>query len=79
MVNLICLLWEEIINIRKAYNGVQHGITKEEKRNRTYEQILPLVKSAYCARHLDISLYNISLFRLILEECLQIEPGENKR
>ena len=34
IVNLICLLWEESINLWKFRNGVQHGITKEEKKDK---------------------------------------------
>ena len=79
MVNLICILWEEMINRRKTRNIVQHRTTKEERRNRANEKIFPLAWSAYRTRHLHISLYNISLFILPLEERLKIEPGENQR
>ena len=78
-VNLMCLLWDESINLWKFRNGVQHGITKEERRNKANEKKIPLVRSAYRTRHLDISLYNMSLFRLSLEERLRMEPSENER
>ena len=77
MVNLMCIIWEEMINMWKARNGVQHGVTKEERRKRANGRLLPLVRSAYHTRHLDISLYNMSLFRLTLEERLQMEPRKN--
>ena len=79
IVNLICLLWEETITLWKFRNGVQHGITKEEKRIKANKIIFPLVRAAYRTRHRDISLYNLSLFRLCLEECLKLEPRENER
>ena len=79
IVNLICLLWEESIMLWKFRNGVQHGITKEEKRIKANKIIFPLVRAAYRTRHRDISLYNLSLFRLSLEERLKLEPRENER
>ena len=42
MVNLICILWEKMTNMRKARNGVQHGITKEERRNRANKKHIPI-------------------------------------
>ena len=38
-----------------------------------------IVRSAYCTQHLDISLYNMSLFRSTLEVRLQMKPRENER
>ena len=61
----------------KFRNRFQYGITKEEKRNKANAKIFPLGRSAYRTRYLDISLYNMSLFRLSLEERLQMEPSEN--
>ena len=46
MVNLICILWEEMTNMWKARNGVKYGVTKEERRKRDNDRILPLVRSA---------------------------------
>ena len=65
--------------IWKVRNGVLHGVTKEERRKRANDRVLPLVRAAYWTRHLDISLYNMSLFRLSLKERLQMEPNENER
>ena len=63
MVNLICKLLEEMNKMWKVRNGVQHGVTKEERRKRANDRVLPLVRTAYRTQHLDISLYKMSLFR----------------
>ena len=51
---------------------------KRKKKNKANKTIFPLVRSAYRKRHLDISLYSMSLFRLSLDERLRIEPSENE-
>ena len=78
-VNSICLLWEESINLWKFHNEVQHGLTKEEKKNTANKIIFQLVRSAYRTQHQDISLYNMFLFRLSLKERLRMDPNENER
>ena len=64
--------------IWKVRNGVLHGVTKEERRKRVNDRVLPLVRAAYRTHHLDISLYKMSLFRWSLEQRLQMEPNENE-
>ena len=52
---------------------------KRKKKNKANKTIFPLVRSAYRKRHQDLFLYNMSLFRLSLEERLRMDTSENER
>ena len=76
---VITQLWEAMHHLWKFRNGVQHGVTKEERRSRANERIYPRVKSAYRTRHHDMSYFSQRLFSVELQRRLEMDPVENER
>ena len=76
---LITQLWEAMHHLWKFRNGVQHGVTKEERRSRANEKIHPRVEAAYRTRHHDVSYFSQRLFSVELQRRLEMDPVENER
>ena len=66
-------------NMWKFRNGVQHGVTTEEKVLRANERIHPRVRAAYRTRHHDVSFFSQRLFSVELNKRLKMDPVENER
>ena len=79
MAIMITQLWEAMHNLWKFRNGVQHGVTKEERRIRANERIHPRVRAAYRTRHHDVSYFSQRLFSVELIRRLEMDPVENER
>ena len=72
-------LWEAMHNMWKFRNGVQHGVTTEERMIRVNERIHPRVRAAYRTRHHDMSYLCQRLFSVELKRRLEMDPVENER
>ena len=70
MANMIVQLWDAMQHLLKFRNGIQHGVTKEERRSRENERIHPKVKAAYRTRHYDVSHFSQRLFSVELKRRL---------
>ena len=79
MAIMIVQLWDAMQHLWKFRNGIQHGVTKEERRGRANERIHPKVKAAYRTRHHDVSLFSQRLFSVELKRRLEMDPVENER
>ena len=79
MATMIVQLWDAMQHLWKFRNGVQHGVTKEERRSRANERIHPKIKAAYRTRHNDVSLFSQRLYRVDLKIRLEMEPEENEQ
>ena len=79
MALFITQLWEAMQNMWKFRNGVQHGVTTEEKVLRANERIHPRVRAAYRTRHHDVSFFSQRLFSVELNKRLKMDPVENER
>ena len=44
---MLVQLWDTMQHLWKFRNGIQHGVTKEERTSRANERIHPKVKAAY--------------------------------
>ena len=79
MATMIVQLWDAMQHLWKFRNGVQHGVTKEERRSRANERIHPKIKAAYRTRHNDVSLFSQRLYRVELKIRLEMDPVENEQ
>ena len=79
MATMIVQLWDAMHHLWKFRNGVQHGVTKEERRNRANERIHPKIKAAYRTQHNDVSLFSQRLYRVELKIRLEMDPVENEQ
>ena len=79
MALFVTQLWEAMQNMWKYRNGVQHGVTAEERLVRANERIHPRVKAVYRTRHHTVSFFSQRLFSVELKRRLEMDPVENER
>ena len=75
MALMITQLWDAMHNMWKFRNGIQHGVTKEERMIRANGRIYPRVRAAYRTRHHDVSYFSQRLFSVELKKEIGNEPS----